>query len=291
MMGNCLKWITCTFTALILLGGAVMLGLGIWVTTQDTEYKHLAGNLYVTAGYIVLSSFVFIIGFLGACGILLLKPALLKVYFALMLLLLLSELALAVYMYVEKDKIQEHIASNWNETSDDVRIIIQKEFKCCGLTPLNLEHQSSSDQSCFEDNDESKERLEDCYKKLLDWIGENHVILASSAVTVAVLQMFILGGTCRLVTEIQTGDRSVRRIRVAPQRNQGHQIPHRSPGQQVLNQSGVATPQEDGGENRKPRHKDSSDFEDGSRTKITRKGWAKRSVRQSSILNLVESQK
>lgn len=21
-----------------------MLGLGIWVTTQDTEYKHLAGN-------------------------------------------------------------------------------------------------------------------------------------------------------------------------------------------------------------------------------------------------------
>lgn len=27
------------------LGGAIMLGLGIWVTTQDTEYKHLAGNL------------------------------------------------------------------------------------------------------------------------------------------------------------------------------------------------------------------------------------------------------
>jgi len=22
-----------------------MLGVGIWVTTQDTEYKHLAGNL------------------------------------------------------------------------------------------------------------------------------------------------------------------------------------------------------------------------------------------------------
>ncbi|XP_074635804.1 tetraspanin-9-like isoform X4 [Acropora palmata] len=268
-----------------------MLGLGIWVTTQDTEYKHLAGNLYVTVGYIVLSSIVFIIGFLGACGILLLKPALLKVYFVLMLLLLLSELGLAVYMYVEKDKIQEHIATNWNKTSDDVRIIIQKEFKCCGLTPLNLEHQSSSDKTCFEDNDKSKERLEDCYQKLLDWIGENHVILASSAVTVAVLQMFILGGTCRLLTEIQSGDRSVRRIRVAPQRNQGHQIPQRSPGQQDLNQSGVATPKEDGGHNRKPRHKDSSDFEDGSRTKVTRKSWAKRSVRKSSILTLVESQK
>ena len=22
-----------------------MLGVGIWVTTQDTEYKHLAGNM------------------------------------------------------------------------------------------------------------------------------------------------------------------------------------------------------------------------------------------------------
>jgi len=31
--------------------------------------------------------------------------------------------------------------------------------------------------------------FKDCYQKLLDWIGENHVILASSAVTVAVLQV------------------------------------------------------------------------------------------------------
>lgn len=31
------------------LGGSVMLGLGIWVTTQDTEYKHLGGNLVSAA--------------------------------------------------------------------------------------------------------------------------------------------------------------------------------------------------------------------------------------------------
>lgn len=103
--------------------------------------------------------------------------------------------------------------------------------------------------------------------------------------------MFILGGTCRLLTEIESGDRSVRRIKVAPQKKQGHEIPQRFLGQQDLTQSGVAMPQEDGGLNKRPRHRDSSDLEDGTRTYVKRKGWAKVSVRESSVLSLVEGQK
>ena len=34
-----------------------------------------------------------------------------------------------------------------------------QQFKCCGLKALNLEHKSSSDKSCFVDNDTTKERL------------------------------------------------------------------------------------------------------------------------------------
>ena len=36
---------------------------------------------------------------------------------------------------------------------------LPQQFKCCGLKPLNLEHKSSSDKSCFVDNDKTKERL------------------------------------------------------------------------------------------------------------------------------------
>lgn len=42
-----------------------MLGVGIWVTTQDTEYKHLAGNLvslicsFCSAGSVILAKTLF----------------------------------------------------------------------------------------------------------------------------------------------------------------------------------------------------------------------------------------
>ena len=37
--------------------------------------------------------------------------------------------------------------------------IFSFQFECCGLKQLNLEHKSSSDKSCFVDNDTTKERL------------------------------------------------------------------------------------------------------------------------------------
>ncbi|XP_068679405.1 tetraspanin-9-like isoform X2 [Montipora capricornis] len=289
-MGKCLKWMVCTFTTVILLGGSVMLGLGIWITTQDTEYKHFAGNLYVTVAYIVLSSLVFIVGFLGACGILLLKQTLLRVYFTLMLMLLMIEVGLAIYIYIEKDKIPDHIAANWNKTTDESRIIIQQEFNCCGLTPLTLEHQSSSHKSCFVNGNKTSDvRLKDCYAKLMDWIKENHVILATCAVTVAVLQMFILGGTCRLLSEIESGDRTVKRIRVVPQNHPMPQMSERAGhDQESFKQTPEETTPPQDRKQKRPQPQDSVDLVDGRRHSTTRKNWAKENRRPNSILSLIE---
>ncbi|KAJ7374164.1 hypothetical protein OS493_009506 [Desmophyllum pertusum] len=274
-----IRWSIFILNCLVWLGGSVMLGLGIWVTTQDTEYKHLAGNLYVTIGYIVLSSFVFIIGFMGACGILLLKETVLRVYFALMLVLLLAELGVAIYLYVEKDKIQDHITTNWNNTSDEARIIIQNEFECCGLKPVTLEHKSSSDKSCFVNKDTTKERLKDCYTHLMDWIKTNHVILATCSVIVAALQMLILGGTCRLISEIESGDRFVKRTRVVPFNNQQN-APRQSHVQQT-------NPQQAAASNVQQNH--SEDSEDGSRSsRIERKNWAKVNPKYNAVFSLLD---
>ncbi|XP_078362023.1 23 kDa integral membrane protein-like isoform X2 [Oculina patagonica] len=284
-MGLCVKYALFTISFLILLGGAIMLGLGIWVTTQDTEYKHLAGNLYVTIGYIILSSFVFIIGFMGACGILLLKDNLLRVYFALMLVLLLAELGVAIYLYVEKDKIQDHITSNWNKTSDEARIIIQKEFECCGLKPVNLEHKSSFDKSCFVDQNTTKERLKDCYTHLMDWIKANHVILATCSAIVAALQLLILGGTCRLIAEIESGDRFVKRTRVVPinvqqnaQRQPQVQQTHPGPRPQ---QAAATTSQQ-----QSINADDDSEIEEKRST--ARKNWAKVNPKYNAVFSLLD---
>lgn len=259
-----------------------MVGLGIWIKTQDTEYRHLAGNLYVTIGYIVLSAFVFIIGFLGACGILLMKQNLLRVYFALMLVLLMVELGIAIYLYLEKDKIQDHIGSNWNETSDEARIIIQQEFQCCGLKPLNLEHKSSSDKSCFVDNDKTNNRLKDCYTHLMDWIKKNHIILATCSVIVAALQLFILGGTCRLIADIESGDRLVKRTRVVP-----INVKPRGQTQENTQQASAGMkPQQ--ASTSKGHREDSDEFEEEPRSTIARKNWAKVNPKYNSVLSLLE---
>ncbi|XP_020623653.1 CD63 antigen-like isoform X3 [Orbicella faveolata] len=277
-----------------------MLGVAIWVTTQDTEYKHLAGNLYVTIGYIVLSSFVFIIGFMGACGILLLKKTLLRVYFGLMLLLLLMELGVAIYLYIEKDKISDHITANWNQTSDEARIIIQKEFECCGLKPLNLEHKSSSDKSCFVDNDTTKERLKDCYTHLMDWIKANHIILATCSAIVAALQLLILGGTCRLISEIESGDRFVNRTRVVPfnvHQNAQHlpQVQQANPGsnphpnpQKAATVTAAAAALTAASSSKAQRNNANDDSEDGSRKSTARKNWAKVNPKYNAVFSLLD---
>lgn len=276
-----------------------MLGVGIWVTTQETEYKHLAGNMYVTIGYIVLSSFVFMIGFMGACGILLLKKTLLRVYFALMLLLLVMEIGVAIYLYIEKDKISDHISANWNQTSDEARITIQNEFGCCGLKPLVLEHKSSSDKSCFVDKDTTKERLKDCYTHLMDWIKANYIILATCSAVVAALQLLILGGTCRLISEIESGDRFVKRTRVVPfnvqqnaqrqpqvQRANRDQSPRSNPQQpSTATASATATAATS---TKVQRNNANDDSEDGSRKGTARKNWAKVNPKYNPVFSLLD---
>ncbi|PFX20674.1 tetraspanin-9-like isoform X1 [Stylophora pistillata] len=306
----CVRWSVFAMNCLVWLGGSVMLGLGIWITTQDTEYKHLAGNLYVTIGYIVLSSFVFIIGFVGSCGILLMKDNLLKMYFALMFVLLLAELGVAIYLYIEKDKIPDHIATNWNKTTDEARINIQKEFECCGLKPQNLNHKSSSDKSCFVDNDPEKGRLEDCYTHLMDWTKKNHIILATCSVIVAVMQMLILGGTCRLIAQIESGDRMVTQTRVVPLNIQPidvrqMQMQHWNPGpinaqpmavrQIQMQQWNPGTiPQPARAEAEEVRQSNtatplSEDSEDGPlRSTITRKKWAKIHPKYNPVFSLLD---
>lgn len=193
-----------------------MLGLGIWASTQDTEYKHLTGNLYVTITYISVASFIFITGFLGACAIVTLKQGLLKVYFGFVFTLFLAELAIAIYIYLERDKIPGFIQSNWNSTTDSTRILIQDKLKCCSFQPVITMHPSSDDVSCFVDKDKTNSRLKDCYNVLRDWVDTNYIILATCSTLVASIEMFVLAGTCRLITNIETGDTLIKQTRVMP---------------------------------------------------------------------------
>lgn len=102
--------------------------------------------------------------------------------------------------------------------------------------------------------------------------------------------MFILGGTCRLIAGIESGDRSVKCTRVVPLNiKQDHQkqevIPQKSTGQIPAN-AGPIPPKARGS---KEPQEDADEFEERKKPSIAaRRNWAKVNPKYNSILSLIE---
>lgn len=102
--------------------------------------------------------------------------------------------------------------------------------------------------------------------------------------------MFILGGTCRLIAEIESGDRSVKRTRVVPLNiKQDHQkqevTTQKSPGHIPVN-AGQIPPK--AGASKEPQE-DADEFEESKKSSIAaRRNWAKVNPKYNSILSLIE---
>ena len=110
--------------------------------------------------------------------------------------------------------------------------------------------------------------------------------------------MFILGGTCRLLSEIESGDRTVKRTRVVPINSQQSDSRQRnrkltSTGQ-ANNEKGRPGPTNDepkpqqAGAHILSRRRDADDDEDGMRNTTARKKWAKINPKYNSVLSLLE---
>ena len=103
-------------------------------------------------------------------------------------------------------------------------------------------------------------------------------------------QMFILGGTCRLIAEIESGDRSVKRTRVVPLNiKQDHQkqevTTQKSTGHIPVN-AGPTPPK--AGASKEPQE-DADEFEESKKSSIAaRRNWAKVNPKYNSILSLIE---
>ena len=93
--------------------------------------------------------------------------------------------------------------------------------------------------------------------------------------------MFILGGTCRLIAEIESGDRSVKRTRVVPlnitQDRQRQEITQQKTTGQMPGTNKLEPPE----------YSDESEARKISSAKA-RRNWAKANPKYNSILSLVE---
>ncbi|NXN92184.1 TSN1 protein, partial [Rhinopomastus cyanomelas] len=139
------------FNLAIFLGGGALLGVGIWVRMDGESFVGIFGTLsssvmqVVNVSYflIVVGAILLVIGFLGCCGAQKESKCLLIMFFSVVLIIFIAEVAVAVVALVytglaetlltavltpllrEKYGEDEHFTEIWNVTMTEVQ--------CCGL--------------------------------------------------------------------------------------------------------------------------------------------------------------
>ncbi|TRZ03199.1 hypothetical protein DNTS_004426, partial [Danionella cerebrum] len=89
------------------LGGAFLLGLGVWVMVDPTGFREIvaANSLLFTGVYaiLIMGGMLFLLGFLGCCGAIRENKCLLLIFFMLILVIFLAELAVAILAFIFRE--------------------------------------------------------------------------------------------------------------------------------------------------------------------------------------------
>lgn len=146
---KCLKYMLFAFNFLFWILGLAVLGVGIYSRIKAENYDSLLGeggvasaaNILIAAGV-----FVALIGFVGCCGALKENKVLLIIYFILVLLIFILEIAAGVLAYTKKDLMEKHlkenlikvVSTNYGNSDTAAKGLtkaldwFQEKVKCCG---------------------------------------------------------------------------------------------------------------------------------------------------------------
>ncbi|XP_047631883.1 tetraspanin-18 isoform X1 [Phacochoerus africanus] len=144
---SCMKYLMFVFNFFIFLGGACLLGVGIWVMVDPTGFREIvaANPLLITGAYILLAmgGLLFLLGFLGCCGAVRENKCLLLFFFLFILIIFLAELSAAILAFIFREnltrefftkELTKHYQGNndtdvFSATWNSVMIT----FGCCGV--------------------------------------------------------------------------------------------------------------------------------------------------------------
>ncbi|XP_054837993.1 tetraspanin-1 [Eublepharis macularius] len=215
-----LKVMMVLFNLAIALGGAVLLGIGIWVSVDSSSFVNLFGPLssnvlqFVNVGYLLIAigAVLFALGFLGCCGAQKESKCLLITFFSIVLIIFIIEVAAAVvalvYTSVAETILQgtvtqtlkkdygnnEQVTGMWNNTMSDLN--------CCGLMNYtdfddsfywNKHHHYPS--FCCKNTTECtatlahSSEIPGCFPKLLSDIRSNAGVVGGVAAGICVLEI------------------------------------------------------------------------------------------------------
>ncbi|XP_070283942.1 tetraspanin-18 isoform X2 [Myotis yumanensis] len=197
---SCMKYLMFVFNFFIFLGGACLLGIGIWVMVDPTGFREIvaANPLLITGVYILLAmgGLLFLLGFLGCCGAIRENKCLLLFFFLFILIIFLAELSAAILAFIFREnltrefftkELTKHYQGNndtdvFSATWNSVMIT----FGCCGVNGPEDFKLASIFRLLTLDSDEG------CYTVILNAF-ETYVYLAGAlAIGVLAIELFAM---------------------------------------------------------------------------------------------------
>ncbi|XP_005154247.1 tetraspanin-18 [Melopsittacus undulatus] len=144
---SCMKYLMFLFNFFIFLGGACLLGLGIWVIVDPTGFREIvaANPLLFTGAYIMLAmgAMLFLLGFLGCCGAIRENKCLLLFFFMFILLIFLAELSAAILAFIFRENLtrefftkelkKHYLRNNDTDVFSSTWNSVMITFACCGV--------------------------------------------------------------------------------------------------------------------------------------------------------------
>ncbi|XP_031571519.1 CD151 antigen-like [Actinia tenebrosa] len=210
---QCMKYLLFAFNLVFWIAGITVMAVGIWTRVSAHEYASLmeesgfqaAANIMIAAGALVI-----FIGFVGCCGAVKENKCFLLLYFFLLLVIFILEIAAGIMAYTKRDKVISTIEKAMNQSVqndygqnkpkiDKAVDHAQEMLKCCGATgPKDWKtsnwkksHQNETvPQSCCKNKKAPCDYYDKgCSKALQDFIKGHMKTLGGIGVGIAIIQI------------------------------------------------------------------------------------------------------
>ena len=117
---------------LYMLFGLTLVGLAIYLFVSLGNVKSLL-SMGLPIAMLVLGTFICMLSCFGCCGAIKRSKALLIMYLALLLLLILGQFLAAWFGYSQSSDLENKLYNEWQDVSDHDKNALQDEFNCCGF--------------------------------------------------------------------------------------------------------------------------------------------------------------
>ncbi|XP_036004491.1 tetraspanin 35 [Fundulus heteroclitus] len=222
-----LKVMMFAFNGLIFLAGIAILGVGIWVKVDSGSIFNFLGkmenvppelNQVLNVGYLLIAigGLLVIIGFLGCCGAIRESRCMLLMFFMIVLLVFIAEVAGAVVILVFRpladdllEKVGTAAVKNIKKdygNNDDITGLwntTMETLKCCGFynytdfssSPYHVAHNGSYPLQCCQSTSQcdaaeaERNIVNGCFTKIKQLIDDNTVVIVAAALGIAALEI------------------------------------------------------------------------------------------------------